>query len=189
MGQSFLQLDRKIFFLINGRWHTGWLDALLPFTRNPYFWAPLYLFLLLFMVINFKRKGVWWVVFFILTFGVTDFITGNIIKDLTVRMRPCNDPYLSQFTRSLVPCSGHHCFPSNHASNHTALALFIFMTLKDYLGKWTWVIFLWAFTVCYAQMYVGQHYPSDILAGILIGLFFGSITSAIFNRKIGLSLS
>lgn len=189
MLQSLLQLDRKIFFLINGQWHTPWLDASLTFTRNPYFWAPLYLFLFLFAAVNFKRKGLWWILFFILTFAITDFITGNILKDLTVRLRPCNDPYMSQFTRSLVPCHGRHCFPSNHASNHTALALFIFSTLHKSVGKWLWVIFIWAFLVCYAQMYVGEHYPSDIIAGILVGLFFGTITSSIFNRKIGLSLS
>lgn len=187
MFQSLLQLDRKIFFLINGQWHTPWLDATLTFTRNPYFWAPLYLFLFLFMAVNYKRRGLWWILFFILTFAVTDFVTGNILKDLTVRLRPCNDPYMSQFTRSLVPCFGRHSFPSNHASNHTALALFIFCTLNKYLGKWIWIIFIWSSLVCYAQMYVGEHYPSDILVGILVGIFFGTITSSVFNRKIRLS--
>lgn len=183
MLQSLLQLDRKIFFVINGQWHTPWLDTILPFTRNPYFWAPLYLFLFLFMALNYKRLGLWWIFFFILTFAVTDFVTGNILKELTVRLRPCNDPYMSQFTRSLVPCRGRHCFPSNHASNHTALALFIFMTLKRPLGRWVGVIFFWALLVCYAQIYVGEHYPSDILAGMFVGIFFGTLTSAWFNRK------
>lgn len=187
MIDSLLQLDRKIFILINDHWHNPVLDLLLPFSRNPYTWAPLYLFLLLFIVVNFRWKGVFWALFFLATFGITDFITGHFLKHVVERYRPCNDPYFSQFVRSLAPCTGHHSFPSNHAANHFALGAFMFLTLKNRLGKWMWVAFLWAFIVSYAQIYVGQHYPVDILCGTIAGLIFGTITGKIFNHKIQLA--
>lgn len=186
MLDTLVHLDRQLFFLINGEWHTPWLDVVLPFARNPYFWAPLYLFLFLFFSLNYKIKGGWWIFFFLVTFGLTDSITGNILKDLVVRYRPCNDPVMSNFTRSLVPCAGSHCFPSNHAANHFALAMFMFLTLRKVFGSWMWIAFLWAFLVCYAQVYVGQHYPADILYGTIVGLIFGSLTGKFFNYKIGL---
>lgn len=188
MLETLLQLDRKIFILINGQWHNPVFDLLLPFARNPYTWAPLYLFLLLFMVVNFKWKGVFWVLFFIATFGITDSISGQILKGMMERYRPCNDPFFSQFVRSLVPCAGRHSFPSNHAANHFALAMFMFLSLKRTLGKWMWVAFIWAFLVSYAQIYTGQHYPSDIIYGTAAGLVFGTITGTVFNRKIQLAL-
>lgn len=189
MLNTLLQLDRKIFFIINSQWHNVVFDAVLPFVRNPYFWAPLYFFLLIFMIINYKWKGGLWVLFFIGTFGITDSITGNILKDMVVRYRPCNDPVFSHYVRSLVPCAGSHCFPSNHAANHFALAMFLFLSLKKPLGKWMWIAFIWAFLVCYAQVYVGQHYPSDILYGTAVGLVFGTLTGKLFNRKIQLTVS
>ncbi|GAA4313946.1 phosphatase PAP2 family protein [Compostibacter hankyongensis] len=184
--QDLLKFDYRLFFVLNGHWHAPWLDTIFPFFRNPFFWAPLYLFLVLFMLINFRWRGWWWVLFFLLTFAVTDYTCGNIIKDLTLRMRPCNDPVMSQHTRSLVPCAGHHSFPSNHAANHFALAMFLFLTLRERFGRWMGLFFVWAFLVSYAQIYVGQHYPTDIVAGTALGLVIGTLTALFYNRRIGL---
>ncbi len=189
MIHSILQLDRKIFFIINNQWHNPVFDAVLPFVRNPYFWAPLYLFLLFFMLMNFKWNGAIWVLFFLATFGLTDSVTAHILKELVVRYRPCHDPVFSQYVRSLVPCSGGHSFPSNHAANHFGLATFLFLSLKKTVGRWIWVAFIWAFLVCYAQVYVGVHYPLDILGGTCVGLIFGTITGKIFNKKFQLAAS
>jgi len=187
MTEALLQLDRKIFILINSTWHNAVFDLFLPMARNPYTWAPLYLFLLLFMTVNFKWKGVFWVLFFIATFGIADSVTGQLLKGIVERYRPCNDPVFSQYVRSLAPCAGHHSFPSNHAANHFGLGMFMFLSLKKTLGKWMWIAFLWAFLVSFAQIYTGQHYPSDILVGTLAGLIYGTITGTIFNRKFQLT--
>lgn len=183
MLDKLIQLDREVFVTINSQWHNGLFDALLQFARNPYTWAPLYFFLLVFMWYNFRWKGAIWVLFFIATFGITDSISGQILKGMFERYRPCNDPFFSQFVRSLVPCAGRHSFPSNHAANHFALAMFMFLTLKRPFGKWMWVTFLWALLVSYAQIYTGQHYPSDIVYGTLAGLIFGTLTATIYNTK------
>ena len=186
MIQSILRFDYMVFSRINGQWHNSFLDLVLPFMRNPFFWVPLYLFLLLFMTINFTWKGVLWCVFFLLTFGCTDFVNSHLIKFWVLRIRPCNDPVMSHFTRLLIPCGSGYSFPSSHATNHFGLAMFMFLSLRGKFGPWMALAFVWAFIVSYSQIYVGVHYPIDVTAGCLIGLFFGSITGRIFNRKIGL---
>lgn len=187
MLDTLLALDRHLFFLVNGQWHAPWLDMLLAFMRNPYFWAPLYLFLLTFMPFNFEWKGWWWLLFFAGTFALTDAVCGNVLKEMFVRYRPCNDPLMVHATRSLVPCAGRHCFPSNHAANHFALGMFMFLTLRRRFGSWMWLALAWAFLVSYAQVYVGQHYPSDVIAGSLFGLLTGTLTGRIYNTKIALT--
>lgn len=103
------------------------------------------------------------------------------------RVRPCNEPSLADRIHILVnyvPQSPS--FTSSHAVNHFALATFFFQTLKPYFGNWAYLLFLWAGTVAYGQVYVGVHYPGDILGGALVGGLIGWFTSLIFNKKIGM---
>lgn len=185
--EALLHFDARLFFHINGQWHNAFLDAVLPFVRNQYFWAPFYLFLLVFMPLNFQRRGFYWILFFLIGFACTDYISSSIIKPLVARPRPCNDPFVAHFTRLLVDCGSGKSFPSSHAANHFGMAAFMYFTLRKDLGKWCWVFFIWAFLIAYAQLYVGVHYPLDIVVGTLLGLLVGSKVANIFNRKIRLS--
>lgn len=187
MLHSIITADQHLFYYLNGQWHNSFFDAVLPMMRNPYFWAPLYLFLLLFSVINYNLRGFWWSLFYFATFAITDYTSGTIIKHAVKRIRPCNDPAMAKVIHLLVPCGSGYSFPSNHAANHFAMATFMFFTLKPLFGKWTWVIFLWAAVIAYSQIYVGVHYPFDVLGGTLFGLIVGSLTANVFNKKIGLS--
>jgi membrane-associated phospholipid phosphatase len=186
MSKGLLRGDLALFFHINGQWHTGFLDAVLPFVRNPYLWAPLYLFLLVFMLLNFNLRGLWWSIGFLATFGFTDSVSSHLIKFWLPRLRPCNDPLTAHFTRLLVPCGSGYSFPSSHAANHFGLAMFLWMTLHPIFGKWVSVAFVWAFIISYAQIYVGLHYPVDVFCGALFGLASGWITGKLFTRHIGL---
>ena len=185
MTGTLIGVDLWLFFHINGQWHTGFLDAVLPWMRNPYFWAPLYMFLLVFMVLQFRIRGVWWLLFFLGTFGITDSISSHLIKFWVKRLRPCNDPLTAHFTRMLVPCGSGLSFPSSHAANHFGLAMFIWISLHRLLGPWVSVAFFWAFVVSYSQIYVGLHYPADVLAGAVLGLMAGWATGTIFLRVMG----
>lgn len=186
MINSILKGDFRLFYHINGIWHTGFFDAVLPFVRNPYLWAPLYLFLLLFMILNFNIKGLWWCLFFLATFGITDFVSSHLIKFWIQRLRPCNDPVVAHFTRLLAPCGSGFSFPSSHAANHFGLAMFMFFTLRKRFGNWVSIVFAWAFLISYSQIYVGLHFPVDVACGAFLGILAGWITSRVFNTRIGL---
>ncbi|MEO6735857.1 MAG: phosphatase PAP2 family protein [Ginsengibacter sp.] len=178
-----------IFSKVNGVWHNPFLDTLLPFLRQSYLWIPLYLFLAIFAPLNFGKKGVYWSLCFILTAVLTDYISSTLIKGAFLRLRPCQDPALIQHIRLLANyCPGNSSFTSSHAANHFAAAMYIFATFKKTSGKWKWpaLLFIWASLISYTQVYVGVHFPADVICGALAGLITGYLPAQIFNKKIGL---
>ena len=146
---------------------------------------PLYLFLFVFVAFNYKKNWWWWVIFFLCTVALTDMAGTQFFKHVFERDRPCRDPNFHSYVRMLVKCAGGYSFISNHAANHFGMATFSYFTLRHYLPKWAWIGFPWAFFICYAQVYVGVHYPFDVIVGALVGIIFGLFTALFFNRKFG----
>lgn len=184
--ESLLRFDLRLFFNINGQWTSPFLDAILPWLREPYVWAPLYLFLIVFAVYNFGWKGFFWIVFFIVSFAIADQTSG-FLKSAVGRLRPFNDPVLSPYVRVLVgyyPRSGS--FTSSHAANHFALATFCFITLRGVFRGYAWLFFFWAAIICYSQVYVGVHFPLDIVGGAVLGMMIGILSGGFFQRRIRL---
>lgn len=184
---SLLELDKQLFKLLNNEWHHPFLDAVMPLIRNQHLWTPLYLFMCLFAVINYKKAGAWWVLFFIALVTLTNFISSDLIKENIHRLRPCNDPLMADGLRFLVayrPQSSS--FTSSHAANHFGLATFMFYTLHQYFPKVSWLFFAWAFIIIYAQIYVGVHYPLDVIFGGLVGFLFGYLSAKSFNKNYSL---
>jgi membrane-associated phospholipid phosphatase len=177
--------DQWLFIKINTSWTNSFLDTVFPFWREAYTWGPFYLFLTVFIFLNFGWKAWTWVVFFLLTFTLTDQLSAHLFKAWVNRPRPCQDDTL--IVRELLGrCPGNASFPSSHATNHFGLAFFLYYTLKPYVKKWGYFFFFWAATISYGQIYVGVHYPSDVLAGALMGSIIGLLTSYEYNRFIGL---
>lgn len=179
------QWDEWLFIQINNNHGNAFFDAIMPFIRNAYFWAPFYLFLLVFVPINFKR-GLWWCLLFLCTVSLCDMTSTNLFKEVFQRLRPCADPDFLQNVRLVVDrCGGQYSFTSNHAANHFGMATFIFFTLHSYFKKWVWLAYLWAVLIGYSQIYVGVHYPFDILGGAMLGFVFGGLLGTFFNKRFG----
>ena len=161
----------------------------MPFLRNSLHWVPLYLFVLVFVLVNFKIKGLWWIVFFLSTVALTDMTGTYVFKHAFERLRPCSDPDFASHVRLLLnQCAGGYSFTSNHAANHFGMAAFFFITFRHMLKNWVWIAIFWAAAICYAQVYVGVHYPLDVLVGALLGLAFGITTGTLFNKRFGLAI-
>ncbi|MGC4058982.1 MAG: phosphatase PAP2 family protein [Chitinophagaceae bacterium] len=185
--ETIIRIDQQCQQQINRYWQNGFLDTLAPVLREPKSWIPLYLFLAIFLPWKFGRTGIYWCLGFIATFGVSDFFSASVLKQQVQRIRPCNDPVFSERVRHIVECGVGYSFPSTHATNHFALALFMAVTLGPRY-KWVpWAAVLWAFSVAYAQVYVGVHYPADVLSGGLLGALIGILTGKLFLSKIGLN--
>jgi undecaprenyl-diphosphatase len=178
--------DTWLFLKINNTWTNSFLDNVFPWWRDAVTWVPLYLFLLVFILLNFRWKAWPWIVTVILTVVITDQ-GSNIIKDLVARPRPCSDDVLAPYVHLLLNrCPGSYSFTSNHAANHFGAAFLLYFTLKPYIKKWAYLFFVWAATIAYGQVYVGVHYPLDIIGGTAFGALAGMFTGFIFNNYIGL---
>ena len=185
--QTLKEWDQWLFIQINNQQSNSFFDSVMPYLRNSFYWAPLYLFLLLFVTINFKGRGWWWVLFFLCTVSLTDIVSSKILKEAFERLRPCQDPDFLQNVRLLVNrCSGAYSFTSSHAANHFGMATFFFISFRHLLKNWTLLGFFWATTIGYAQVYVGVHYPFDVLGGATIGVFIGLLTGRFFNKQFGI---
>ena len=178
MGLSIFQqikdIDQALFYQINGVWHHPILDAVLPWTRHSNNWIPLYIGLLGWLIYQVGWKTLKWLLFALINVGLTDQISSSVFKPYFHRLRPCNDPALFGKTRLLLEqCAGGFSFTSSHAANHFGIAMFIFMTWGGTQKKYTRFFFVWAGIIAFAQIYVGVHYPLDIVGGTIIGLISG----------------
>lgn len=175
MIESLLNWDRELFVWINQTWQNAFFDAVLPWMREAKIWIPLYIVFIGILIYQFRKR--FWIplLFVILAVGSADRISSGLFKPGFERLRPCHEPQLEgQVTQRRLDgkCGGQYGFISSHASNHFALALFLFLLWrKRKHGKWAVLLFVWASVISISQVYVGVHYPGDILVGAILGLF------------------
>ena len=183
------QWDTYFFLKINRSYTNPYLDFIYPWYRDSITWIPFYVFMLIFMLVNFGKKTWGWLWFAILTIIISDQSSSTFVKNFFSRPRPCRDEFLQFKVRLLLDsCSGGYSFTSSHATNHFAIAMFFSQTLKPFIGKWHQLFFVWAASIAYGQVYVGVHYPLDIICGTILGCCIGYIVALLFNKNIGLQL-
>ena len=180
---TLLQWDRAAFLKVNTQWVSAIGDFIFPILRYPKTWIPLYAFLLVFALIKFKAKALPWILFAIICITLTDQISSHFLKGYFNRLRPCQDPTLKDIARLLVDhCPGNASFTSSHAVNHFGIGTFFYFSLRKSFKHWDWLFFLWAAAICYAQVYVGVHYPGDVICGAILGFLLGGLVSFFFVR-------
>jgi membrane-associated phospholipid phosphatase len=175
------KIDKELFILIQKTVGIPAIDWFMLLLRNPYTWIPLYLFILYVALSKGKKRAWIFILGSVLTFALTDSISARILKPLFERPRPCYDPQIQAMFKTLLDCGGLYSFPSSHASNHFGLAVFWYRSVWTLANKkWNW-LWIWALAICYAQVYVGKHYPLDILGGAIFGTLIGFFMGSIFN--------
>lgn len=174
-------IDKNVFTFINVDASAPWLDGFMKLLRTATVWIPLYAFMV-YWVIRFGRPYAWqFILLTIVTFAFNDFVSAKVLKPWIERPRPCYDAELQLVMRSLVGCGGQYGFPSSHAANHFGLAMFWFYSIQLIRGqRWYW-LWIWAFMIGYAQVYVGKHYPLDIVGGAVMGIISGGLLARLFR--------
>jgi len=170
MLQKLLELDRYVFLFLNNLGSEKY-DPLWLFITNQLHWTPF--FLLLFYIIYKKIGGkqTLYLLFFVaLLIAFTDQLT-NVVKATFERLRPSNNPNLGSTMRKVLIRNSFSFF-SGHAANTMAVATFLFLVMKRHY-RYFGFIFIWPLIFAYSRIYLGLHYPSDILFGYLCGALTG----------------
>lgn len=163
-----LHIDQQVFEWINSI-DSDMLDAIVPHLREKETWIPVYIGLAAWLIWRFRKLGFVVILGAILTTGVADMMSSKVIKPTVERLRPCNDPEMKLDIETRVSCGSGYSFTSSHAANHFALSVFLCLAVAR-RRKWLAGSFiLWAASICFAQIFVGVHYPFDILGGALLG--------------------
>ncbi len=178
------QLDTTGLVFVNRTLANPVFDAILPWMRESILWIPFYLYLISWGLMNMGKRKWWWVFSAILSVAISDQISSGFIKNTVQRIRPCRDPeVLPQILLRIDHCSGAFSFTSSHAANHFSLAMFVFVSLGSLVSpKITRWMFVWAGLISLAQVYVGVHYPLDVIFGTIVGLGSGWLAAKIFQK-------
>lgn len=170
-------VDVSIFFGIYHHVHTEIGDRWIPLLRNTYTWIP-YFFLVFYLLYKKYAKNNFLkvIALFVLCVVLSDQLSAHLLKPIFQRPRPCH----SYDIVTLVDCGSGYSFPSAHASNFFTLAFLLYFFLQEScLRYWGFIV---AFSVAFAQIYVGVHYPFDILGGILVGCIIAFVAQS-YSKK------
>jgi len=180
--QALYECDRELLLWLNGS-DSLFLDNLMLVLTSGLTWIPLYVSLLYLVVKNSETMNQIFLVVgcsllcILLSDGITDFV----VKPLVMRLRPSNDPLLKYAVTTVNDVRGTgFSFFSAHAANTFSIALFLSMVVKSRMLTITLV--LWSLVNCYTRLYLGLHYPSDVLVGLLWGATVGLLAYTVYTR-------
>jgi undecaprenyl-diphosphatase len=177
---ALLELDRQVFSLINGA-NAGWLDQWMSLVSGRIVWIPIYVLLFIFLQRKLGwRQSIWMLAIALLGILIADQFSSSVLKPLFGRLRPCHDP--SVVVRLVTgKCGGQFGFVSSHASNFSFLAIYLFWSLPKG-SKWlSWMVMCIALMVGYSRIYLGVHFPGDVLGGFAVGALVAIGCSRLFK--------
>ncbi len=165
---TLIQTDQEVFLWLNG-WHSPFWDAIMKGITYKFTWIPLYLLLMYAMVSTFQKKAIGMILCIIAVVALSDQVASAFLKPYFMRPRPCHDTLIGDLVQLVGNCGGAYGFVSSHAATSFGIAAAVNLLPTSTLrgASWLWA---WAILYSYSRIYVGVHYPLDILGGGLVGI-------------------
>ena len=176
------EADTNLFLALNGM-HSDFFDTVMYWVSNRWIWIPFYA-LIFFRLMRIDRKNIFRILIAaVLLITVSDQLSSGVIKKSVERPRPCHEAAIAEQVHLVKNyCGGKFGFVSSHAANCFALLTFLFLILKGKDRRMMQLVFIWAVVVSYSRIYLGVHYPGDVICGGLSGALLGKIFSLIYFR-------
>ena len=177
-----LELDTRMFLFVNGM-NSEWMDSVMWWVSGKTTWWPFYILLLGFLGWKKGWQLALMILFLILVLTLSDQLSVHLFKNVFHRLRPCHEPALEGMVHLVKnKCGGQYGFVSSHAANTFGVATLLFLWVRQ---KWfTSLMIIWALLVGYSRIYLGVHYPGDVLFGSLLGLACGWLLMCLFKLTI-----
>ncbi len=183
MIEEILHIDQALFLWLNAHHHTA-IDVAMQWITERNTWIPFYLMLIVYLVYQLGwNKGLSLVLLLFLAVGLSDFLASGVFKPYFQRLRPCNDVLIKDSVHLVKGCGGKYGFVSSHAANVFALFMGLNIALK-WNRFFKYSVLSWAIIVAYSRIYVGVHYPLDIIFGAILGIITTFLVFRLFNTFI-----
>jgi len=171
-------IDRIIFLFLNGL-HSSFWDAVMYWVSGRLSWLPLYLLITGYLIYRYKWKVIIMLLLVALLITLSDQGSVHLFKEVFKRLRPCHNPEISHLVHIVREhCGGRYGFVSSHAANSFAVASYSLLIIRN--RYYSIFIILWALLISYSRVYLGVHYPGDIIGGAILGIVLGFVVYRLF---------
>ncbi|CAN5405820.1 lipid A 4'-phosphatase [soil metagenome] len=181
--ESLNHLDQQLLLLINGI-HDPVVDFIMYWISEKIVWVPFYLWILYTLYKIYGKELLWFLPVIALMITASDQIS-VLIKDQVLRFRPCHEPAIQSMVHLVNNrCGGSYGFISSHAANSMALCAFLMIMLPTGFELLKRELIAFVILIGYSRVYLGNHYPGDVIGGWILGLVLGIIFAKILSKKI-----
>lgn len=182
MLEKLLDLDKELFLKLNAL-HSSFFDFIMYWSSNKLVWVPLYILFAYILVKFYNKQSLPIILGLLIVVGLSDLISVHFFKNIFLRLRPCHDPSISDLVHLVKDhCGGQYSFYSSHASNHFAIATWMSIFLSKKIKYSAVFLFLWAVLIAYSRIYLGVHYPLDVIFGALMGFIIAFLCYYLYKQ-------